>query len=139
MSCRQHRYPWPSLATFPYRSSPPAGSTSKNIVKCLTCDDYNSNDCPWKLMVWISTSLPIPNRNQVMLSPMQVLSPRKWPYIRPFIECILLLSWKSSSSGSNLSLLGMNSLMFLSIYQLKFSSITFNSRAKDLSIWTALP
>ena len=25
MSCRQHGYPWPSLATFPYRSSPPAG------------------------------------------------------------------------------------------------------------------
>ena len=24
-SCRQHGYPWPSLATFPYRSSPPAG------------------------------------------------------------------------------------------------------------------
>ena len=28
MSCRQHRYPWPSLATFPYRSSPPAGLLS---------------------------------------------------------------------------------------------------------------
>ena len=25
MSCRPHGYPWPSLATFPYRSSPPAG------------------------------------------------------------------------------------------------------------------
>ena len=25
MSCRQHRYPWPSLATSPYRSSPLAG------------------------------------------------------------------------------------------------------------------
>ena len=25
MSCRQHIYPWPSLATFPYRSSPLAG------------------------------------------------------------------------------------------------------------------
>ena len=25
MLCRQHGYPWPSLATFPYRSSPPAG------------------------------------------------------------------------------------------------------------------
>ena len=25
MSCHPHRYPWPSLATFPYRSSPPAG------------------------------------------------------------------------------------------------------------------
>ena len=25
MSRRQHGYPWPSLATFPYRSSPPAG------------------------------------------------------------------------------------------------------------------
>ena len=25
MSCRQHGYPWPSLATSPYRSSPPAG------------------------------------------------------------------------------------------------------------------
>ena len=25
MSCRQHGYPWPFLATFPYRSSPPAG------------------------------------------------------------------------------------------------------------------
>ena len=25
MSCRQHGYPWPSLATFPDRSSPPAG------------------------------------------------------------------------------------------------------------------
>ena len=25
MSCRQHGYPWPSLATFPNRSSPPAG------------------------------------------------------------------------------------------------------------------
>ena len=25
MSRRQHRYPWPSLATFPYHSSPPAG------------------------------------------------------------------------------------------------------------------
>ena len=24
-TCRQHGYPWPSLATFPYRSSPPAG------------------------------------------------------------------------------------------------------------------
>ena len=24
MSCRQHGYPWPSLATSPYRSSPPA-------------------------------------------------------------------------------------------------------------------
>ena len=24
-SCRQHGYPWPSLATFPYRSLPPAG------------------------------------------------------------------------------------------------------------------
>ena len=24
MSCRPHGYPWPSLATFPYRSSPPA-------------------------------------------------------------------------------------------------------------------
>ena len=25
MSCRQHGYPWPSLATSPYHSSPPAG------------------------------------------------------------------------------------------------------------------
>ena len=25
MSCRKHGYPWPSLATSPYRSSPPAG------------------------------------------------------------------------------------------------------------------
>ena len=25
MSCRLHGYPWPSLATSPYRSSPPAG------------------------------------------------------------------------------------------------------------------
>ena len=25
MLCRQHGYPWPSLATFPYRSSPLAG------------------------------------------------------------------------------------------------------------------
>ena len=25
MSCCPHRYPWPSHATFPYRSSPPAG------------------------------------------------------------------------------------------------------------------
>ena len=25
MSCRQHGYPWPSLATSPYYSSPPAG------------------------------------------------------------------------------------------------------------------
>ena len=25
VSCRQHRYPWPSLATSPYRSSPLAG------------------------------------------------------------------------------------------------------------------
>ena len=25
MSCHQHGYPWPSLATFPDRSSPPAG------------------------------------------------------------------------------------------------------------------
>ena len=25
MSCRQYRYPWPSLATSPYRSSPLAG------------------------------------------------------------------------------------------------------------------
>ena len=25
MSCRQHRYPWPSLVTSPYHSSPPAG------------------------------------------------------------------------------------------------------------------
>ena len=25
MSCRQHGYPWPSFATSPYRSSPPAG------------------------------------------------------------------------------------------------------------------
>ena len=25
MSCRHHRYPWPSLATSPYRSSPLAG------------------------------------------------------------------------------------------------------------------
>ena len=25
MSCRQHGYPWPSLATFPYRSLSPAG------------------------------------------------------------------------------------------------------------------
>ena len=25
MSCRQHGYPWPSLATFPYRSFPLAG------------------------------------------------------------------------------------------------------------------
>ena len=25
MSCHLHGYPWPSLATFPYRSSPPAG------------------------------------------------------------------------------------------------------------------
>ena len=25
MSCRQHGYPCPSLATFPYRSLPPAG------------------------------------------------------------------------------------------------------------------
>ena len=25
MSCRQHGYPWSSLATFPYRLSPPAG------------------------------------------------------------------------------------------------------------------
>ena len=24
-SCRHHRYPWPSIATFPYRLSPPAG------------------------------------------------------------------------------------------------------------------
>ena len=24
-TCRQHGYTWPSLATFPYRSSPPAG------------------------------------------------------------------------------------------------------------------
>ena len=28
MSCRQHRYPWPSLATSPYHSSPPAGLLS---------------------------------------------------------------------------------------------------------------
>ena len=26
--CRLHRYPWPSLATSPYRSSPPAGLQS---------------------------------------------------------------------------------------------------------------
>ena len=25
VSCREHGYPWPSLATSPYRSSPPAG------------------------------------------------------------------------------------------------------------------
>ena len=25
MSCRQHGYPWPSLATSPYHSTPPAG------------------------------------------------------------------------------------------------------------------
>ena len=25
MSCREHGYPWPSLVTFPYRSSPLAG------------------------------------------------------------------------------------------------------------------
>ena len=28
VSCRQHRYPWPSLATSPYHSSPPAGLLS---------------------------------------------------------------------------------------------------------------
>ena len=28
MSCRQHGYPWPSLATSPYHSSPPAGLQS---------------------------------------------------------------------------------------------------------------
>ncbi len=28
MSCRQHGYPWPSLATSPYHSSPPAGLLS---------------------------------------------------------------------------------------------------------------
>ena len=33
MSCRQHGYPWPSLATSPYHSSPPAGLLG--YVLCL--------------------------------------------------------------------------------------------------------
>ena len=31
MSCRRHGYPWPSLTTFPYRSSPPAGLQSHTL------------------------------------------------------------------------------------------------------------
>ena len=33
MSCRQHGYPWPSLATSPYNSSPPAGL--QGYILCL--------------------------------------------------------------------------------------------------------
>ena len=33
MSCRQHGYPWPSLATSPYHSSPPAGL--QGYILCL--------------------------------------------------------------------------------------------------------
>ena len=33
MSCRQHGYPWPSLATSPYHSSPPAGLLG--YIPCL--------------------------------------------------------------------------------------------------------
>ena len=33
MSCRQHGYPWPSLVTSPYHSSPPAGL--QRYILCL--------------------------------------------------------------------------------------------------------
>ena len=39
MSCRQHGYPWPSLATFPYHSSPPAGLLSYILCPHIAAGD----------------------------------------------------------------------------------------------------
>ena len=40
MSCRSHRYPWPSLATSPFRSSPLAGSSGLHPVSSHSCCMY---------------------------------------------------------------------------------------------------
>ena len=45
MSCRLHGYPWPSLATSPYRSSPLAG------LQCYILYPYRAAVCMFKLVV----------------------------------------------------------------------------------------
>ena len=40
ISCRRHGYPWPSLATSPYRSSPPCRSSRPHPVSSHSCCMY---------------------------------------------------------------------------------------------------
>ena len=98
LSCHQHGYPWPSLATSPYRSSHPAGTQSctpypqRAVVRAGHTDFLRPCERVHMSTSLMSSFLLLQQcpAYLVRLTWIVFVMGGRWPYNWCFVECCLL-------------------------------------------------